>query len=168
LREEDRGERDARFGLENANLNARRGIFGDLSGRESQIFGQNQGLREELRGERGYQTEQAQQGIENAVQQRMLEESLLGSEFGRSMDTADLYGKLGYGYAGDPTQALGEAAGNYQGQADTAFGGIGDLLSQYLASNPNALRRTPTSIAGRPIDDIIAARPQVKNTTRYG
>lgn len=136
-------------------LNARRGIFGDLSGRESQLFGQEQDWRNETRGERDYQTGQSQQGIDNAVRQRLVEDQLLGSDWNRSMDEADLYGRLGYGYAGDPSGAMQNSADRYQGQADEAFGGIGDALSQYLASQgSNAIPAAPKAPGGYNWSDI--------------
>lgn len=126
LRNEARGERGDRQAFETADLNARRGIFGDLADRESTLFNQGQRTRDEFRGERDFQAGQAQQGIDNAFRQTALEESLLGGEFGRNMDELGTYNDLGWGY--DPTNLYGDQAAGYDQQADAAWGGVGDAL----------------------------------------
>lgn len=130
LRGEQREDEAARFGREQAELDARRGIFGDLVGYEGQEFGRAQTRADELRGERGYQTGQAQQGIENAIRQRALEDQLVSSGTGRNIDVLRNLYDLGYG--SDPTEAFRYQGGVEQEAANQAFGGAGDLLSTIL------------------------------------
>lgn len=126
LRDEARGERGDRQAFETADLNARRGIFGDLADRESTLFNQGQRTRDEFRGERDFQAGQAQQGIDNAFRQTALEESLLGGEFGRNMDELGTYNDLGWGY--DPSRLYGDQAAGYEDQANQAWDGVGSAL----------------------------------------
>lgn len=101
-----------------------------LSGLEGQQFGQGVQQRDELRGERGYQDYQANQGIDRAVQQRLLEEQLLNGQFGR--DQAITGQLLGLGFGFDPSNAIA-AGGQYaQNQANQYGGAAGDLLTSYL------------------------------------
>jgi hypothetical protein len=51
--------------------------------------------RDELRGERDYQTGSAQQATENAIRQRLLEEALLNGQFGRDQRITDTLGQFG-------------------------------------------------------------------------
>lgn len=144
LRNEARGERSDRTALETSDLNAKRGIFGDLADREGQLFGQGQKTRDEFRGERGYQSDAAQQGIDNAFRQRALEESILGGQTSRDAAELDQLDRLGNGY--DPTGTYGDVGGDYQGQSDSAWNGVGDLasgLGSYIGPNRN--RRPPGS-----------------------
>ena len=125
LRNEARTERDARQGFETADLNAKRGIFGDLADRESTLYNQGERGRNELRGERDFQAGQAQQGIDNAFRQQALEETLLGGQFER--DRQELGDAYDYGYGYDPTDIYGGQAGDYDQQAGDAWAGVGDL-----------------------------------------
>lgn len=132
LRNEARGEGDRRLNFDESVLNRNRGVFSDLGGEENRLQSAGQSYRNELRGERGNQQDQAQQGIDNALRQRMSEEDLLNSGFNRGLDTTNLYDRLGNEGVGDYLGALGGQAQVEQGNADQAFGGIGDLLGQYL------------------------------------
>ena len=87
----------------------RRANLGALSGLESQVFGQEQGARGELRGERGYQADTAQQALENRIRQRMLEESLTEGAFGRQATRAQL-GLQGAGLYGEQAAQSGATA----------------------------------------------------------
>lgn len=97
-RAEDVQERDFRFNedLTRAGLASDRGrLYQDLA---DQVYGQNRGYRDELRGERGFQNDMSQQAFDNYVRQRQLEEMLLQGEFGRDLDYTNTL--LGYGYGG--------------------------------------------------------------------
>lgn len=96
LRGEQRGERQAGQDFDFRNFAAQQSQLGQLSGLEGQQFGQEQSARNELRGERGFQTALDQQGIQNAVQQRQLEEALLSGQFGRDFDTNRFLADLGF------------------------------------------------------------------------
>lgn len=117
------GESDRSYGLDRA------GAFSGLSG---QAFGQGQGLRNEYRGERDYQTDASQRGIDNAVKQRFMEDDLLGSEFDRNQREQSQLFNQGYsGYL--PAQnALEGAADRDQASADSTFGDIGSMLEEYM------------------------------------
>lgn len=132
LRNENRADQGAVFDREQAGFSANRAQLGDLANLEGQQFGQNQSLRNELRGERGYQTDAARQAQQDRITQTMLEDQLLGSEFGRSMDQASLYDRLGNGY--DPTGVLQGQAGMYGLQAQQGIAGVGDALAAYYAN----------------------------------
>lgn len=97
-RAESVGERDFQFGRDVTSA----GLAGDqarlYSGLADQVYGQNRGYRDELRGERGYQNDMSQQALENMINQRTLEEMLLQGEFGRNLDWTNML--LGYGYGG--------------------------------------------------------------------
>jgi len=85
----------------------RRANVGTLSGLERQLFGQETGQRDELRSERGYQADTANQAVQNRVQQRLLEEQLLNSGFNRNLAGADL-GLRGAEQYGDEAAASGD------------------------------------------------------------
>lgn len=105
---------------------------GTLAGLEGQQFGQGLTQRNELRGERGYQSDVAQQGQQDAINQRLLEEQLLNSQFGRDYQRYGLLGQLGYG--SNPAGTLGGLAGDTQGAANQAGAGVNDLFTQWLLS----------------------------------
>jgi hypothetical protein len=125
LRDESRTDQGIAFDRDRAAL-------GDFAGLERQQFGQGAAHRDELRGERGFQAGMAQQGIDNAMRQRMMEEDLLNSGFRRSMSEADLYGDLAFGGDANLMNTLGGQAGTERASADQAFGGIGDMLGEFL------------------------------------
>ena len=112
----------------------RRGLATDAAGRQlddrfrtlgategvaDRLFGQERSSRGELRGERGFQTALDQQGIQNRVQQRQLEESLLQGQFGRDFSQQQLFAGIGFG--GGATQNFGNQAGRFaQSQGNQA------------------------------------------------
>ncbi len=71
----------------------RRANLGSLSGLEGQLYGQEAGQRQEVRGERGYQADTAQQAQEARIRERLLEESLAGQGAERQLAGAQLYGQ---------------------------------------------------------------------------
>lgn len=85
LRGEERGEREAELNRTLADLEARRGVAGDLFGMEQGLAGREAGQREELRGERAYQGDLAAKAQQDRINQRLLEEDLLNSAFGRNL-----------------------------------------------------------------------------------
>lgn len=131
------GQANRQYGLQRA---------GALSGLSDQAFGQGTGLRNELRGERGYQTDASQQGINNALTQRLTEEQLLNSGVNRGIDTTNLYNQLGNQGVDQYGQALGNQANTAAQQSAQAYGGVGDLLAQYLQSQAG----TRPATAARP------------------
>lgn len=131
------GERDAAradtFNVDRA-LGDRVRTFDDyLRGRE----GQDRSNRDELRGERDYQTAQERQAIEDDYRSAQFDEWLRNSRAGRMGG----YAATGYGY--DPTGAYQQAAGYYGNQADASAAATGPML-QYLMSRQ---RTTPAPAA---------------------
>lgn len=118
----------ARGESENRRLN-----LGATAGLEGQVYGQEAGQRGELRGERGYQTDTAQQALDNRIRQRSLEEALLEGQFGREATGA----QLGLQGAGLQSQL---AAGE-QGAAGDMFANIGlqDSLQKYYQNTPGGV-----------------------------
>lgn len=156
LRDEARTERGDRMAFDQADLNAKRGIFGDLASRESTLFDQGQRTRDEFRGERDFQAGQAQQGIDNAFRQTALEESLLGGQFGRDMTELGTYNDLGWGY--DPTGLYGDQAAGYDQQAGEAWGGVGDALGSL---GQTLGQRSPTGMSVSDASNILDYQPKV-------
>lgn len=112
LRGERRGERSARQDYAQRGFENNRATFGDLASQEGQLFGQGTSRRNELRGERDYQNQQARTSIDDRIRQRMMEEELTNSSFNRDLSRS----RLGLDVAGDYAQ---------QGQADQdAAGGL--------------------------------------------
>lgn len=96
-RAEQVGERDFQFGADvtGAQLAGDRGrMYQDLS---DQVYGQNRGYRDEIRGERGFQNQMQQQSQQDYINQRTLEEMLLQGEFGRNQDYTEMLLRYGYG-----------------------------------------------------------------------
>jgi len=104
----------------------RRANLGATSGLENQIYGQEAGSRGEVRGERGYQSDTAQQALENRIRQKALEESLTQGGFNRDLATSEL------GLQGAQIQG-NTAAGEQQAGGDVLANlGLQDSLSQYM------------------------------------
>lgn len=110
--------------------------LGALSGLEGQQFGMGAAQRNELRGERGYQQGVAGQAQQDAIGQRLLEDQLLNSQWGRDYQRLGLLGSLGYG--SNPASTLGGLAGDTQGAATQAGAGVNDLFMQWLLSQRQA------------------------------
>lgn len=96
--------------------------FQDVSGAAGTAA--NQGLtgREELRGERGYQTSQAQQALLNRIRQQQAEAAARAQSLGEGTTT------YGMGNEGDPTGALQGASAQSADEAAAAAGDTGALL----------------------------------------
>jgi hypothetical protein len=116
-----------------------------LAGLEGQQFGQGQANRNEYRGERGYQGQLEQQAMDDWIQQQMLEEQLYGNQFGRDMGQFGAFSGLGFGDS--PESVLMGNAGAYEGQAQDAYSGAGDLLGQAL-------------MGGLPLGGLLGKKPQ--------
>lgn len=115
----------------------RRANAGTLAGLQDQLFGQGAQRRNEVRGERGYQTGVAETATDRAIQQRMIEEELKNSQFGRNATAA----QLGLG-----------AANQYDASAQDASGSAADLASSVAMYNARGLTpgATPTPTTPAP------------------
>lgn len=132
----------------------RRANTGTLAALQDQVFGQGTQRRNELRSERGYETGVAENATDRAIQQRLLQEDLDNSQFGRKVTAA----QLGLEGAGQLDQGAQDASGSAADLAGT--------LAMYNArglpgSAPAATPTTPAPtgykwIGGRlvPIDQV--------------
>jgi hypothetical protein len=130
MRSEARDERGAGLDYEQADLAARRGVFGDLSSQEDRELGYERSDRNELRGERGYQDDLANQALENDIRRQQTEQNFAESDYGMYDRYLNSLGGIGNQY--DPTGQLTGYAQSEQDQADQAFGGLGDLAAEYF------------------------------------
>ena len=162
LRGEARGERGAEQQFNLNNLGAQQNVLGQLGGVQGQQFGQEQSQRGELRGERGFQTALDQQGIQNRVQQRQLEEALTSGQFGRNFDVQQLLAQIGFNPSsqGNFNQAGGQFAQSFGNQANASNQAASDLISSQF--NQGSGLPSATQIAGQP--NVVP----INNTQRPG
>jgi hypothetical protein len=99
---------------------------------ENSIYGQGANDRNELRGERGYQQNLAEEAIAQRIAQNQMEQGQQQQNFG---DAATLYG---LGNLNDPTNAYQNAAGLASGEAASSSADVGTLLRAYLARGQTA------------------------------
>lgn len=159
LRNEDRDERDTQRRFEEGDLSRVRTQLGDFAGLEDNQRSWEASDRNELRGERGYQDDLAQVGIDRAVQQRGFEEDLQNSATSRDRNyTNDLFDM---GYSTDPTGMIQGGADRMAGQAQNEWAGAGDALGEYMAGrvSPGMSRRTADQVIGSSVPNVVAAQP---------
>lgn len=121
LFDRQRAGNDAQSQYEDRLFSQRRAGNQDLADYQDRLFGQQGQLRNELRGERDYQYGLSRNATDDAVRQRMLEDQLLNSAFGRSES------RLNAGQQGNPTDLLnsfGSQAGAEAGDLYNAAGGL--------------------------------------------
>jgi hypothetical protein len=94
---------------------------------ENSIYGQDVNSRNELRGERGYQQNLAEQAIAQRIQQAQMEQGQQQQDFDNA---ARLYG---YGNLNDPTGAYQNAAALSSQEASGAASDTAALLRAWLA-----------------------------------
>ena len=125
----DVNERDAGRADEYGQDTARRSRFTTNAGYLGQSQGQDRSNRNELRGERDYQTNRADQATSDEMGRAQLEEQLRNGQFSRGL------GMAGLGNGGrSPTDAYQNAAGRYGDNAGAQAGAVGDWMSNYFAS----------------------------------
>lgn len=112
----------------------RRANAGTLAGLQDQSFGQGAQQRNELRGERGYETDTAQRDLENRIRQRALEEELTQGAFGRDLATAQTGLQAGQ-IQGQTAQGEQQAGGDVLSNL-----GLQDSLAQYMTQYPGVRR----------------------------
>lgn len=123
-------------------------------GLEAQQYGQEAGNRAELRGERGYQHDVAQEPYQQQLQQIALRDALINSEFGRQLQAgqlglegAQMYGQQAGDAGGTASDLLQQLAlQDYfkrAGQQQPPTAGAQDYLGQDYA-DPNAPQFPPT------------------------
>lgn len=87
--------------LRSDNAFRRAGFLGDM---DQTRFGREGMLRDELRGERTYQTQQAQTGLDNRIRQLQLEEQMRQADWARRFAQSNAQAQYGYG-GNDPSGA---------------------------------------------------------------
>ncbi|UOF79587.1 hypothetical protein [Caudoviricetes sp.] len=121
-------ERDAQradeFGRGNFGLSKLSGLAGYSQG----LANEDRANRNELRGERDYQTSAANQAVQDQMNSTQFDEWLRNSRAGRLQG----YGALGFG--NDPSGTLMQGAGYYGNQAAGNFASLGPMM-QYLAQS---------------------------------
>lgn len=100
------------------------------SGYEDRLFNQQRAGENDLRGERDYQTNRSDKALEDSIRQRMLEDSLLNSSFGRSQD------RLSAGSYGSPAGAYQDFAGQLSGDAGDLMGAGAGLITGANTKQP--------------------------------
>lgn len=119
--------------LAGANAGQRFQTLDAAQGLEGQQVAQDAGVRNELRGERGYQADAAQNALNNRTNQALLEDQLTGSQHARNLQDAE------FGYSGNPAALTAQIGQDYSTDANQSFATAADLmkqqqLQQYLAS----------------------------------
>lgn len=97
-----------------------------LDNAQGQRYGQEAGGREELRGERGYQTQTARYAIEDAIRQFMLEQQAQAQEFNQGTQLA------GIGYGNSPSNLFFGAGQQYGQNAGLDFNALASLLASFM------------------------------------
>ncbi len=116
-------ERDAGNAYGFNQFNAQHGLLNTMGGLEAQRYQQDLSGRNEQRVERDWQNTMSQQGMNNEMQRRLMEEQLYGNQFDRQLRGASTYGQMGYG--NNPSGTYLDASNQYaqsgaQGSADFA------------------------------------------------
>lgn len=133
LRNESRNERDSLNQFNMNNLSANQGILNSIFGVQQGLHGQGLSDRNELRGERDFQNNMSQQGINNAVQKELVQDQLQNSQHGRDQDWMNNVMNVGFG-----GQNYGNALNNNASQIDqnsASQNQMMQILAQYLAQN---------------------------------
>jgi hypothetical protein len=92
-------------------------------------MGDDRSMRDELRGERGFQYGLSRDAQDDDIRRVTLEDALINSQFGR--DQRRVESMMPYAF-GDNSQNLMNYAGNVSGQADDSFDDFGLMLMEYL------------------------------------
>jgi hypothetical protein len=111
-----------------AEAEGRRADLSSLAGLEGQQFGQGAEQRGELRGERGYQSDQSQQALQDRINQLILQDQLLNSATGRAATAAGV-NLAGAGIEGQQAATDQAGAGGLLGQQSED-----DYLQQQMAA----------------------------------
>ncbi|KKK89867.1 hypothetical protein LCGC14_2728810, partial [marine sediment metagenome] len=173
LRGEARGERGARQQFGQQDFQNRLAQLGAISGLEGQQFGQERAGREELRGERGFQFGADQTAQDRRIQQRVLEEQFLNSQFNRNARDRDLFAGVGFNPSVTPNLnfqqqqaagSLGNQAFNNQSAAAGAFRNLGrggPPPGQLPVSNERFANTIERGVIPPPTRPITARQPRV-------
>ena len=122
-------ERDAGLQYDQNMFNNRRNLFNDLSANEQRNIGNDLTRAQFNRGERDYQYGLSQDATNQAINNRLMQENLLNSRFGRGQSMFNA------GYSTNPINTLGSQYQSYANDAQASYGGMGDLLGNYMLRN---------------------------------
>lgn len=124
-------ERDTQLGVDTGNVSraydASRSALDAALGQTGAQSADEANQRNEVRGERSYQDQIAQQALANALSQHQQENSDYQDEFGRN------YALAGLGLGGAGASPFLGAAGQAAASGAQGVGGAADLLAQYYA-----------------------------------
>lgn len=137
------GERNASNAYDQQGFNNQRSQFGDLAGYANDLYGRDVQGRNELRGERAYQYGLSRDAQGDAIAQNQQQEGQYNTGFNQGMD---LWG-AGNNY--DPTGAYQNAAGQAQGNANSANGNAADLFSQWAQQQALNRQDNPQELANK-------------------
>lgn len=148
LRGEARGERGAALNYDQLELARRAGLNDTIAARENDLYNQGAASRAELRGERGYQADTADQARQNAIEDYLLQQQAQTDAFNKQMELS----QLGL-----------EGAGIQSQNAAQTGAGSADLLNQmayYDWLNSNGQQTVPgPSIGTQPSFQIPPLYP---------
>jgi hypothetical protein len=119
-----------------------------LSGLQGQQFNQNQQTTNDLRGERGYQDQLAQQAQDAAIQQWMAEQQAQQQGYNQWQGGVDTLGHLGYGV--DPTGQLNAQGTNLQGQGQGSIDAFAQQMANQAATPNNQSQQWANGVIGSP------------------
>lgn len=129
-------ERDKSQTFDQQQFQNNRSRFSDMTGYEQMVRGNGLSDRNEMRGERDYQSGQDQRAIDNAVRQRELEDRYRSSD----VNYADTL--FQNGQSQNPYGAIANAGRDQQAQGADAYGAAGDLFSNWAQRRATTPRRT--------------------------
>lgn len=125
------GERDARTAVDTGNVSrsydANRTALDAALGQTGAQAADESGQRNELRGERDYQSQVAQQALIDAILQHQQENSDYNDQFNQNATLA------GLGLGGSGAQPFLNASGQASASGAQDIAGLSDLLAQYYA-----------------------------------
>ena len=134
-------ERDFATSYDQANNRLAFDRLDAMSGLQGQQFNQDQSQANDLRGERSYQDNLAEQANQNAINQYMAEQQAQNQGFNQWSQGVNTLGNLGYG--SDPTTQLNNQGVNLANQGQNSVNSFANYLAQqqampgFAATQPN-------------------------------
>ena len=178
-------ERDFATSYDQANNRLAFDRLDAMSGLQGQQFNQDQSQANDLRGERSYQDNLAEQANQNAINQYMAEQQAQNQGFNQWNQSVNTLGNLGYG--SDPTTQLNNQGVNLANQGQGSVNNFADYLAQqqamqampgFAATQPNIPTWGPqyvnsplnlSNIPGAPPPAYSGMQqtPEAQNSTSY-
>ena len=136
-------ERDFATSYDQANNRLAFDRLDAMSGLQGQQFNQDQSQANDLRGERSYQDNLAEQANQNAINQYMAEQQAQNQGFNQWSQGVNTLGNLGYG--SDPTTQLNNQGADLATQGQNSVNSFANYLAQQQAM-PQTAPTTPFSV----------------------